>query len=259
MKEMLNKALSAFQKPKEQIDEYRYLRHENYVKEELPKPINHREPIARHVIDQNIINKEDFIVFVTEYKTEATKIFYTERQVEAVFNYSTPASADHGDSKAKMPLLTTEDYQHYRAHIGRQISQRDFVRLLKRMEPFIVALDLKAADDMDIVEMAESLQGITKVDSVMRNASNKFSIDAEVRTGKQDVTIPRIVTFEMPIYKNDRDLTAKFNTELFLSADDGTFIAELVCYNIDQIEEEARRQITMDICDSIDGVKSFAV
>lgn len=115
------------------------------------------------------------------------------------------------------------------------------------------------ADTMDIIEMAESLQGITQVDSIQRNTKNKFSISAEVKTSKINMIIPRIITFEFPVFRNDMELTTRFETELFLTADSGSFSAELICYNNDQLVDETRRQLTSSIYDNIDGVNAYAV
>ncbi|MDO9304607.1 MAG: DUF2303 family protein [Sulfuricurvum sp.] len=259
MREFLKPLLDAFKTPSVSLGNGVRAIHQDYKIDDREQPYHFKAPLARHVVSQSIINKDDFIAFVTEYKTDATKLFYDDGKVKAVFNYITASEPDYGDSTALMPLIQTDDYKHYRSNNGRSISQKDFIRLLKRMEPYIVALDNKKADDMDIIEMAESLQGITTIDSIQRNASNKFSIDATVRTGKANVEIPRIITFEFPIYTNDRELTTRFETELFLSAQDGAFVAELICYNIDQLEEETRRQLTQSICDGIEGVKAFQV
>ncbi len=259
MKELLNSLMNAFRPPMEPLEDGSIIIHNDYKIDTAKQPIHFKPALARHVVSQKIINKDDFIGFVTEYKTDATKLFYNEGRVEAVFNYTTAEKADYGDSTATMPLVLADDYKEYRSNNVRPITQKDFIRFLKRMEPFIVALDNKKADDMDIIEMAENLQGVTTIDSIQRNASNKFTIDATVRTGKANVEIPRIITFEFPIYTNDRELTTRFETELFLSAQDGAFVAELICYNIDQLEEETRRQLTQSICDGIEDVKAFQV
>lgn len=259
MKEIIKNIVAAFAKPTETINEHKYLVHESYNVKEFDKPLHWKPDLSRHVIAEQIINKDDFIAFVDEYKTSQTKIFYSDLSVKAIFNYIAVDMPDHGDSMCKMPLIYTDEFKSYTGHVGQELSQKDFVRFLKKMEPFIKAFDNKKADAMDIIEMAESLQGISQVDSIQRNAHNKFTINAEVRTSKADMTIPRIITFELPIYKNERLLTARFETELFLTESSGSFIAELMCYNIDQLVEEAQRQLTVSICDEIKDVSSFAI
>jgi len=231
--------------------------HRDY--EQAEKPVYYLPKIHHHVVQQHIINKDDFIEFVNEYKTPATKIFFDELNVRAIFNFTTPEKADYGDSYAVMPLDRTDYFSEFQSVLGKQINQKAFVRFLKRMEPFIVAFDNKKTDNMDIIEMAENLQAITKVDSIVRNTANKFMIDAEVRTGKQGMTIPRIVTFEFPVYRNDRELTTKFDVELFMEANDGAFTVEMVCYDVDHLLDETRRILTSIICSKIDGVKSFQI
>jgi len=230
--------------------------HQDYKLDDAERPIHYKPTIDRHVLNQGIVSKLDFIAFVNEYKTQATKLFYNNDRVKAVFNYSTKDTADHADSVCYMQLQETEDYNQFKINQC-QLSQKQFVRFLKRMEPYIVAFDNNKADDMDIIEMAEHLQAIKTIDSVQRNAQQKFHLDVNIQTGKDSMILPRVITFEFPIFKNDRDMTTRFETELFLSADDGSLAAELICYNIDQLYEESIRELTSSILNDIDGVSAF--
>ena len=256
MKDMLSKLANSFRPIKETISNGRVALHQDYVLDEKDKPLFQKPPIERLVLNQNIINKIDFIAFVNEYKTAGTKLFYNNSSVKAIFNYSTANEADYADSVCYMPLEETQDFQEFKA-CQTQLSQKQFVRFLKRMEPFIVAFDSKVADDMDIIEMAEHLQAIKTIDSIQRNTQQKFHLDVNVQSGKSSVTLPKTITFEFPIFKNDREMSTRFETELFLSADDGALNAELICYNIDQLYEESIRELTGSILEDIDNVGAF--
>ncbi len=256
MKELIGKIANAFRPVKEDLGNGRKVFHQDYKIDETERPIYFKPPIDRHVLSQNIISKIDFIAFVNEYKTEATKLFYNDSQIKAVFNYTTKEKADYGDSTCFMQLQITDDFKEFKSH-QTQLSQKQFVRFLKRMEPFIVAFDNKKADDMDIIEMAEHLQAIKTIDSVQRNAQQKFHLDVNIQTGKQSMTLPKVIVFEFPIFKNDREMTTRFETELFLSADEGALAAELICYNIDQLYEESIRELTNSILNDIENVSAF--
>ena len=256
MKEIFNKLANAFRPVTQDLGNGVKAVHQDYKYDTTDVPVHFKPPIARHVLDQTIINKLDFIAFVNEYKTPATKLFYNNGGIKAVFNYTTVENADHGDSKCVMPLQDTDDYREFEKHQC-ELSQKQFVRFLKRMEPFIVAFDNRKADDMDIIEMAEHLQAIKTIDSVQRNAQQKFHLDVNIQTGKSSMTLPKVIVFEFPIFKNDRELTTRFETELFLSADDGNLSAELICYNIDQLYEETIRELTNSILTDIDDVSAF--
>jgi len=256
MKDIIEKIANSFRPVTNELDNGRKAVHNDYGVVEEVKPINFKMPIARHVLNQNIINKLDFVLFVNEYKTAATKLFYNDSQIKAVFNYTTKDTPDYGDSICSMQLQTTDDYREFKKHQSK-LTQKEFVRFLKRMEPYIVAFDNNRADDMDIIEMAEHLQAIKTIDSVQRNAQQKFHLDVNIQTGKDSVTLPRVITFAFPIFKNDRELVTRFETELFLSADDGSLAAELICYNIDQLYEESIRELTTSILDDIDDVSAF--
>ena len=257
MKEFLKSIMDSFRPVTQPLENGRVAVHQDYKTDKDDRPIHFMPEIARHVLLQNIISKDDYISYVNEYKTPATKIFYNESNIKAVFNYSTKDVADHGDSICLMSLQQTDDYEEYVKHEQAQLNQKQFVRFLKRMEPYIVALDNKKADDMDIIEMAEHLQAIKTIDSVQRNAEQKFHLDVEISTGKSDVTLPRIITFEFPVFKNDRVLTTRFETELFLGSEDGGLSAELICYNIDQLYEETIRELTTTILHEIKDVSAF--
>ncbi len=256
MKELIEKIANAFRPVAQDLGNGVKAVHQDYKYDTTDVPMHFKSGIARHVLNQNIISKLDYIAFVNEYKTDATKLFYNNSGITAIFNYSTVQSADYGDSKCVMPLQNTEDFVEFKNN-QKNLTQKQFVRFLKRMEPYIVAFDNKKADDMDIIEMAEHLQAIKTIDSIQRNAQQKFHLDVNIQTGKSSVTLPKVIVFEFPIFKNDRDMTTRFETELFLSADDGSLAAELICYNIDQLYEESIRELTNSILEDIDDVSAF--
>jgi len=237
---MIQKIISLFQKPTEVDYNGNVLQHESYKvekpKEQLARFFEH--PISRNVIEQTIVNKNDFISFINEYKTEATKIFYNENSIKAVFNYSTAIDADYGDSHCKMVLDKTKDFKEFIAHVDTGISQKLFIRFLKRMEPYITHFDRKPADDMDIIEVAEHLHATKNINSVQRNTQQAFIIDAEIKAGNSSFEIPRYITFRLPVLKNDIELEATFEVELFIDAMDGGFEVNLACYKLEQTIED---------------------
>ena len=256
MKEFIAKIADSFRPVAQDLGNGVKAVHQDYKYDTTDVPMHFKPGIARHVLNQGIVSKLDFMAFVNEYKTPATKLFYNNSGITSIFNYSTVESADYGDSKCTMQLINTEDFIEFKNN-QKALTQKQFVRFLKRMEPFIVAFDNKKADDMDIIEMAEHLQAIKTIDSVQRNAQQKFHLDVNIQTGKSSMTLPKVIVFEFPIFKNDREMTTRFETELFLSADDGSLNAELICYNIDQLYEESIRELTNTILCEIDDVSAF--
>lgn len=258
---MIDKILSFFQKPTETDANGNILQHTSY---NVEKPKEQRQkffayPIARNVIQQNIVDKHDFIKFINEYKTKATKIFFDEQVIKAVFNYSTAQEADHGDSYCKMALERTKDFKEFMQHIDTSITQKQFIHLLKRMEPYIVEFDRKATEDMDIIEVAEHLHATKNINSIQRNTQQAFIVDAEIRTGHSSYVIPRYIAFKLPVFKNDLKLEAKFETELFLDVMDGGFEVKLSCYRLEQTIEETVKEFTAQVQNGCEGVESFMI
>ncbi len=258
---MIDKIIGLFQKPTEVDKNGSILQHRSYT---AVQPIEHKQkyfehPIARNVISQRIINKYDFIDFINEYKTNQTKIFYDQEHIKAVFNYSSADKADYGDSSCTMSLIMTRDFTEFHNHIEKDLSQKEFIRILKRMEPYITAFDDKQVEDMDIIEVAENLQATKNINSIQRNTQQAFILDTEVSAGNSGMTIPRFITFKMPVYKNDLSLESEFRVELFLQGGDGGFIANLACYKLEQSVDETIKELTSQVCKGCDGVDSFMI
>ncbi|MGB7402673.1 MAG: DUF2303 family protein [Arcobacter sp.] len=251
--------LMGLNKPVETLDDGREVVHENYKVQEDNRGINFKHEIVRHVINQSILNKEDFIKFINEYKTDETKIFFDDRKIKAVFNYSTKSVADHNDSYCSMELEHTKNFIEFTQCLDRDLSQKEFVRILKRLESCIVGFNGKPVDDMDIIDVAEHLHSTKNFNSLQRNTAKAFTVDATVTAGNESYDIPRFIHFKLPVYKNDKALEVEFVCELFLEAADGGFFANLVCYKLDDVIEETIKKITQDVCSGSKGVESFMI
>lgn len=252
---MLEKLINAIKNPFEKVDD-RIVVHNDYKIVNSDK-INYKPELARNVITQHILDKYDFIDFVNEYKNKQTKLFYNESRLKAVFNYPSCEKADYADSFCSMELINTLDFHEFKKSLDTKLSQKEFIRVLKRLEPFIIAFDGKQVDDMDIIEIAENLQATKNINSIQRNTQQKFKLDVEISSGNSQVTIPRYVTFEIPIYKNDLMIKTQFQVELFLASGDGGFEATMLCYRLEQLVEEALKELTKQVQNGIDGVNSF--
>lgn len=252
---MLEQILKLFQKPVEAVDD-KIVVHQNYS---LVKPdfINYKPKISRNVITQEVLDKYDFIDFINEYKNDRTKIFYNQSRIKAVFNYPTATEADYADSWCQMPLVTTLNFQEFKNSLDQKLSQKQFILMLKRLEPFIVAFDGKKVDGMDIIEVAENLQATKNINSIQRNTQQKYMLDIKVSAGNSQFTIPRYITFEIPVYKNDLMIKTQFQVELFLTSGDGGFEAQIVCYKLEQLVDEALKELTKQVQSGIDRVGSF--
>jgi len=126
-------------------------------------------------------------------------------------------------------------------------------------EPYIVWFDGRNVDDMDIIELAENLQATTNVNSIQRNTGKSFTLDVEVRSGNSNITIPRYITFNIPLFQNDIALKTRFDVELFLEIKDSEFVINLVCYKTDQTIEETLRELIIQIQNGCNGVESFMI
>lgn len=237
----------------------REVMHSDYNVVEDNRGVNFKHEIVRHVIRQSILNKNDFIEFINEYKTDATKIFFDESKIKAVFNYSTKDDADHNDSYVSMELEYTKNYQEFVKCLDVNLNQKELVRLLKRLESCITGFNGEPVADMDIIDVAEHLHATKNFNSLQRNTAQAFTIDATVTAGNESYDIPRFIHFKLPVFKNDKELEIEFVCELFLEASDGGFFANLVCYKLDDIIEDTIRKITSNVCEKCDGVKSFMI
>ena len=96
-----------------------------------------------------------------------------------------------------MELLYTNNFEEFRRCLDKDLSQKDFIRILKRLESCIVGLNGEKAANMDIIEIAENLQASKNFQSVQRNTLKAFTIDAEVKAGNTNYEIPRFIHFKL--------------------------------------------------------------
>ena len=259
---MLKEFFNAFKgdiNPVAKLADGREVVHVDYRVNEENRGLNFQHKIARHVLKQQILNKQDFIEFVKEYKQDGTKIFFNNSRIRAIFNYSTCKEADYHDSICEMTLEHTKNFDEFKNVLDRDLSQKEFIRILKRLESCIAGFNNKEVQDMDIIDVAENLQATKNFQSVQRNASQAYMVDAEVKAGNKNYEIPRFIHFKMPIYKNDLELEVQFDCELFLESTDNGFIANLVCYKLDETIEETIKSITNDVCTQCEDIKSFMI
>jgi len=246
-------------KPVTILEDGREVMHRDYTVVEDNRGVNYKHKIVRHKISESILNKNDFIKFINEYKTEATKIFYDDRHIKAIFNYSTSSEADYEDSYVTMNLQYTKNFEEFARCLDKDLSQKELVRILKRLENCIVGFNGKKVADMDIIEVAEHLHATKNFNSLQRNTAQAFTIDATVTAGNESYDIPRFIHFSMPVFKNDKELQVEFICELFLEAGEGSFTAELVCYKMEDVLEETIKEITEDVCAKCEGVQSYMI
>jgi uncharacterized protein YfdQ (DUF2303 family) len=245
--------------PFKKLTDGREIAHKDYNVIEENRGVYFKHKIVRHVLGQAILNKDDFIKYINEYKTDETKIFFNNRKIQAIFNYSTVDKADYHDSDATMELEYTKNFLEFQQCLDRDLSQKELVRILKRLESCIVGFNNEKVADMDIIEVAEHLHSTKNFNSLQRNTAQAFTVDATVTSGNDSYEIPRYIHFKLPVFKNDNKLEVQFDIELFLEAGDGRFTANLVCYKLDETLEETITRITKEVCEGCEGVNSFMI
>ena len=245
---------NAISKPTITINPDLLLIHKDYSTTENPLGYKTVAP-TRTILKQIIKNKNDFVAFVKEYKTDGTKLFFNDSVVTARFNYSQKDIPDFSDSFAQLQLETTSQYKTFSDFArGKKLSQKEFVKILKELEKAIVSHEA-----IEIVSLAQNLQSVQKVNSMMTNSSRTTILDAQVRGGaNESITLPERIEFSLPIYKNDLERLTQFEVEVFADFD-GQFGINLVCYRIDEIVEETTRDMLDEIRGSLDGISAFQV
>ncbi len=157
-----------------------------------------------------------------------------------------------------MGLGFTPFYEAFTQSVGKNLGQRDFVFLLKSLFAYITAIDGKPNDNMDVIELAESLQAVKKFDSVQKNTSSKISLDVEIKSGaKETIQMPKNITFTLPVYEADTEAKGKFECELFVTIDEEKFGLKLVCYTAEASRREVLGEIVSKIGQKCEGIKAF--
>lgn len=251
----MQKEISDFVIPSVSIDDGKraLIVHKDYdvIEAILKEPIRNQYSI--HALDV-----KSFVDLVNEYKEENSKLFFDDKKIECVIDFNTKEKAEFKDKRITLGLGVTPFYSAFNQNIDKNLSQRDFVFFLKSLFSFVKEIDGKPNDNMDVIEIAESLQAVKKFDSVQKNTSSKISLDVEIKSGaKESLTLPNKLTFELPIYEADTTILGRFETELFVSIDEEKFSLKLVCYTAEIVRREALDRLMQRISTKCEDVKAY--
>lgn len=234
-------------------DKRAILRHQDYgISEVLLK-----EPL-RNKYTVDALDVDSFVDLVNEYKEPNSKLFFDDKSIKCIVDFNSKDKAEFCEKRINLGLGYTPFYETFAASVGKNLGQREFVFLLKSLFMFISDIDGRANDDMDVIELAESLQAVKKFDSVQKNTSSKISLDVEIKSGaKETISIPKTITFTLPVYEADTEIRGEFKCELFVSIDEERFGLKLVCYTAEVSRREVLSKIVSKISERCEGVKAY--
>ena len=229
------------------------LTHQDY---KLPDSLL-KEPLRnKYIIDA--LDVDSFVDLVNEYKEPVSKLFFDDKSIKCIVDFNSKDKAEFCEKRINLGLGYTPFFKAFEDSVGKNLGQRDFVFLLKSLFAYITAIDGKPNDNMDVIELAESLQAVRKFDSVQKNTSSKISLDVEIKSGaKETIQIPKNITFTLPVYEADTEVRGEFECELFVSIDEERFGLKLVCYTTEASRREVLSQIVSKISERCEGVKAF--
>lgn len=231
--------------PMVKLDDDLFLVHKEYNQARMTKGYESQKP-KRLILDEKIKDTEDFIRFANEYKTPETKVFYNEKGVEVIFNYSTTQGGDFADSRLVMDFELTQECKFLGDFLNRPITQKKFIHFLKAMAPSI-----HSPDPVDVIALAENIQAIKKINSIKKNSSQKLIIDAEIKGGLGSVAVPETLTLSIPVFENNRETKLDlFEVELFFDFGE-EFQIEMVCHHFARTRNLALRSLAKEVADGI--------
>lgn len=231
-----------------------YLVHSDYSIENklLKEPLNNSFNI-------NAFDEKSFCELVNEFKNDTSKLFFTDDIVSCVIDFNTKENGSFRNRVVSLSLVFNPFFKEFFSKLDKNLSQREFIVLLKTLFMFITKIDGKANDNMDVIDIAESLQAVKKIDSVQKNSSLQTSLSVEIKSGsKENITIPSKLTFSLPVYEANNELTGEFETELFVSMiNEDEFKIKLCCFTKLNIQREILERIVKGISEKCEGVKAY--
>lgn len=216
-----------------------------------------KEPL-RNSYTINALDVDSFVDLVNEYKEPSSKLFFDDKSIKCIVDFNSKDKAEFCEKRINLGLGFTPFYEAFNQSVGKNLGQRDFVFLLKSLFVYITAIDDKPNDNMDVIELAESLQAVKKFDSVQKNTSSKISLDVEIKSGtKETIQMPKNITFTLPVYEADTEIRGEFECELFVTIDEEKFGLKLVCYTAEASRREVLGEIVSKISHRCEDVKAY--
>ncbi|MBR8466355.1 DUF2303 family protein [Campylobacter sp. faydin G-140] len=252
----MQKELNEYIVPNIEIDSKKraVIVHKDYMlRDELLK-----EPL-RNSYCINALDIDSFVGLVNEYKESSSKLFFDDKSIKCIVDFNTKDKAEFCEKRIGLNLAYTPFYSGFIQSLDMNLSQRDFIFLLKSLFMYITKIDGRPNDNMDVIELAQSLQAVKKFDSIQKNTSSKISLDVEIKSGaKENLTLPNKITFKLPIYEADVSLMGEFEVELFVDIkNDSEFSIKLICYTAEIIRREVLNQLVKNIQEKCDDVTAY--
>lgn len=217
-----------------------------------------KEPL-RNSFKIDALCVDSFCELVNEYKEPSSKLFFDDRRICCIIDFNQKDKAEFCEKRINLDLAYTPYFEAFSQALQKDLGQREFVALLKSLYLFITAIDGVKNDNMDVIELAESLQAVKKFDSVQKNTSSKFSLDVEIKSGaKEALQLPKRLTFSLPVYEADTTVIGNFDTELFVNIDaEGKFSLKLVCFTRVVEQREVLEKLVGSISQKCSDVRAF--
>lgn len=251
--------LEEFLPPFKEIDKRHVLIRNGYKIEEFENGVGRFKDDS---IDVNIVDCGHFAEFVNEYKGENTKIFYDSAKIQAVFDYGSGADvADWRKRKATLEMMPTFQFREFAGIINKKVSHQDFVMSMKKLYPHISMRDSKVTD-IAFADILETLSATRKVVSTEKNHERGAIISVEIKSGKdnKDLRLPEKILITIPVYRNDEEITAAFECELYSTTNDsGGIILQMYCYDYENVVQDAVDRLVTKIITGIKDVKAYSV
>lgn len=199
---------------------------------------------GRVIINEALDNADDFISFVSEFKTPSTKVFYNDKTVRAIFNYSQHNKPDFHDSRVDLNMSASSAFSTLKQFMDKPLPQADLIVFLKQCEPYFSV----GIDSIGIIEIVQNLIVTTKVNSINANTKRTAIVNIEMKSGALGhVDLPTKLCVTLPLFRQMSETLTDFPIELFYDIKDDMILTTLKCWTFDETVEIATRDIVTEI------------
>ena len=112
-------------------------------------------------------------------------------------------------------------------------------------------------------DILETLSATKRVFSTEKNHERGAIISVEIKSGKdnnKDLRLPEKILITIPVYRNDEEITAAFECELYsTTSDSGGIILQMYCYDYENVVQDAIDRLVQKIIADIPDVSAYSV
>lgn len=224
-------------------------------------------------VSESVVEIAHFVELVNEYKVNGTKVLYANNQVVARLDFAVKDGENSKDylkikplereyyefktNQISLKLQSTKESLDFKNLLEKTMSQKEMINTLKRYAPFMVGNE-RLIDILGSLNLQSDNKFETTNTSESTSISRVVTVAGKAQNAKTE--IPTKLTFKLPFYENDLNLTTKeVEVELTIDTSNSNLGFKMQSFQFDRVEKLAGEEIVAKLKTDLKDLNFYRV